>query len=169
MPLMKLTLCGGIFVLAIALLRALALRRLPKQTFVTLWWAAALRLLIPLELPSQFSVYTLLESLGEKPVTPVPQAVSTIYVPAAALPVQPPEPVRTSTPLWPVLWTAGGAVLALWFLAVYIHWRRRFRESLPAGDLNQKDFLRRRIQIRTSDRIAAPLTYGGDVEPADPR
>ena len=63
MTFLELSLSGGVFILAIAAFRGLTLRRLPKGTFVALWWLAAARLLLPVELASRFSVYTLLEPL----------------------------------------------------------------------------------------------------------
>ena len=49
MTFLELSLSGGVFILAIAAFRALTLRRLPKGTFVTLWWLAAARLLLPVD------------------------------------------------------------------------------------------------------------------------
>lgn len=168
MTLLKLSLSGGIFILAIAAFRALTLRRLPKGTFVALWWLAALRLLLPVELSSRFSVYTLLEALRPKaavpsaPVVPVtPAAPPVLIVPTqpAAAPVQPaPAPF----PVWTALWLAVGLLLAAWFLIRYVRWRRRFRESLPADCPGLETWfqLRRKVQVRVTDQIAAPLTYG---------
>ena len=50
MTFLERSLSGGVFVLAIAAFRLLVLRRLPKGTFVALWWLAAARLLLPVEL-----------------------------------------------------------------------------------------------------------------------
>lgn len=38
---------------------------------MALWWLAALRLLLPVELASRFSVYTLLEALRPKAAAPL--------------------------------------------------------------------------------------------------
>ena len=51
---------GAIMILAITVIRALALERLPKRTFLVLWGVALARLLLPFSLPSPLSVYTLL-------------------------------------------------------------------------------------------------------------
>lgn len=174
MTFVKMTLSGGVFIFAIAVFRALTLRRLPKQTFVALWWAAALRLLLPLELPSRLSVYTLLEALRPKaaaPVIPTAPAASAAMPPSRVLviPIQPeaaPQPVSpTVSPpvsVWTILWLAGAALMALWFLVSYIRWRRRFRESLPTDCPGLETWfrLRRTVQLRTTDQIAVPLTYG---------
>ena len=38
---------GGVLILAVIVLRSLALNRLPKGTFLALWAVAALRLMVP--------------------------------------------------------------------------------------------------------------------------
>lgn len=168
MTLLEMSLSGAAFVLAIAAFRAAVLRRLPKGTFVALWWLAALRLLLPVELASRFSVYTLLEALGsraEAPALPAPSAVSA--APAAAPPVlivpaRPAEAPPAPFPLWTALWLAVGLLLAAWFLIRYVRWRRRFREALPADGpgLEARFRLRRKVRVRVTDQIDAPLTYG---------
>lgn len=167
MTLLKLSLSGGVFVLAIAAFRALTLRRLPKGTFVALWWLAAARLLLPLELSSRFSVYTLLEALRPKAAAPaapaVPMAPAT--PPVLIVPTQTataPTPQAAPFPVWTALWLAVGLLLAAWFLIRYIRWRRRFRESLPVDcpGLETWFSFRRKVEVRVTDQIAAPLTYG---------
>ena len=167
MTLLKLSLFGGIFVLAIAAFRALTLRRLPKGTFVALWWLAAARLLLPVELSSRFSVYTWLEALRPKapvdpPVPVTPAAPPVLIVPAQPVTAPAPQPVPAPFPVWTALWLAVGLLLAAWFLIRYVRWRRRFREALPADCPGLETWfqLRRRVEVRVTDQIAAPLTYG---------
>ena len=171
MTFLELSFSGAVFVLAIAAFRALTLRRLPKGTFVALWWLAAARLLLPVELASRFSVYTLLEALGPKaaPVEPILPAapVTPAAPPVLIVPTQPaaapmPQPAPAPFPVWTALWLAVGLLLAAWFLIRYVRWRRRFREALPADCLGLDAWfqLRRRVQVRVTDQITAPLTYG---------
>ncbi len=173
MTFLELSLSGGVFVLAIAAFRGLTLRRLPKGTFVALWWLAAARLLLPVELASRFSVSTLLEALGPKAVPAVPNALPAPVVPAApsvpaappviAIPAQPAAvPAPAPFPVWTALWLTVGLLLAAWFLIRYVRWRRRFREALPADCPGLETWfqLRRKVEVRVTDQIAAPLTYG---------
>ena len=168
MTFLELSLSGGVFVLAIAAFRALTLRRLPKGTFVALWWLAAIRLLLPVELSSRFSVYTLLEALRPQaapvepvlpaaPVAPAAPPVLVIPTPTAPAPVQ-----SASFPVWTAVWISVGLLLAAWFLIRYVRWRRRFREALPADCPGLETWfqLRRKVEVRVTDQIAAPLTYG---------
>ncbi len=61
MNLLQMSFTGGVLILAVIVLRAMALNRLPKGTFLVLWAVAALRLLVPFSIPSPASVYTLAE------------------------------------------------------------------------------------------------------------
>ena len=167
MTFLRLSLSGAVFVLAIAVFRMVTLRRLPKGTFVALWWMAAVRLLVPLKLASRFSVYTLWDSLRPKaPVSAAPiSPAAPAAIPVQLLPNQPVTPVQPpadSFPIWTALWLTVGCLLAVWFLVRYVRWCRRFRESLPVNDpcLDTWFQFRRKVQIRISDQIAAPLTYG---------
>ena len=167
MSLLQMSACGALLILAAALLRALAPRWTPKGTFLILWWAAAVRLLLPLELPFRLSVYSLLQTLRQPQTAPV--AIPALPVaggtPVLILPVSPAAgTIQTPAP-FPVgtaVWFTGAALLALWFLVSYARWGQRFRESLPAeGPYTARwQAERPRIQVRVSDRIAAPLTYG---------
>lgn len=167
MTFLELSLSGAVFVLAIAAFRAATLRRLPKGTFVVLWWLAAARLLLPLELSSRFSIYTLLEALRSRAETPAAPIVPTAPAapPVMIVPTQPaavPTPQPAPFPVWTALWLTVGLLLAAWFLIRYVRWRRRFRESLPADcpGLDTWFQFRRRVEVRVTDQIAAPLTYG---------
>ncbi len=50
---------GGVFILAIVIVRSLFADKLPGKVFQILWFAAVLRLLLPFSIPSAFSIYSL--------------------------------------------------------------------------------------------------------------
>ncbi len=50
---------GAVIILVTAVLRMLLLNRLPKRVFLALWAVAVLRLVIPVTVPSSFSIYSL--------------------------------------------------------------------------------------------------------------
>ena len=52
MSLLQMSVSGAAMILVITVLRALAINRLPKKTFLALWGAALVRLLVPFSLPS---------------------------------------------------------------------------------------------------------------------
>lgn len=60
MNLLKMSLSGGVLILVIAIIRAMAKNRLPKRAFTVLWTMAVIRLLIPFSVPADFSVYSMI-------------------------------------------------------------------------------------------------------------
>ena len=120
---LELSLSGGLLILAVILLRALALDRLPKGTFVALWLVAAIRLLVPVSIPSPLSVYSLVRRTPEtvaamEPATEpavrgsiLPVLTSTAAVPSVPAP---------AVPLWETVWLAGVLVCGGLFLLSYL-------------------------------------------------
>ena len=188
MGLLTMTLQGGVLILVILLLRGLLRYRLPGWTFRILWGVALVRLLVPLALPSQWSVYTGLDRLADRAETvqtaPAPQPGPSVIwtapseepshsdVPAApSEPVPSPEPegVAQAAPIevpWHiVLWGTGAGLLALAFAVSYGRNVAVFRAALPL-DAPALDRWRgqlpelRRVPIRRCDRVRSPLTYG---------
>ncbi|MDE7258597.1 MAG: M56 family metallopeptidase, partial [Lachnospiraceae bacterium] len=60
MGLLQMSFYGAILILAVVLIRTVAVNRLPKRTFIVLWCVVLTRLLIPFEITSDYSVYSLL-------------------------------------------------------------------------------------------------------------
>ena len=149
---------GTALILVTVVIRAVAIDRLPKETFLALWGITLLRLLLPFSVPSSFSVYSLLgqnisvlELAGTNNVT-----VSTIVNSTAQeLPVS----------LWPIIWGAGAVMFAAMFFLPWLRCRREFQTSLPVENdyiegWLQRHPLRRNIRIRELTGISTPLTYG---------
>ncbi|MGL5253545.1 MAG: M56 family metallopeptidase, partial [Brevinema sp.] len=169
MSLMQMSVSGAIMILAVIVIRALAINRLPKKTFIVLWGIVLLRLLVPFKLPSQFSVYSFMNK-HIPAIQGVTELRNTNFLPApfADLPtagdvIQ--GEVATSASFYAIIWGVGLIVCAVFFMVTYYKCRKEFRESLPV----KNDFLTkwiaehkliRQIEIRQSSRISAPLTYG---------
>ena len=137
MNLLEMSLTGGVFILAVVVLRALALNRLPKGTFLALWAAAVARLLIPFDIPSPASVYTLAGELTPRIPADLPGGTVPVFsvvpdTPAAvyAAPAVPTE-AGMDFPVWTAVWLAGLALCAGAFALAYFRHLREFRASLP--------------------------------------
>lgn len=178
MSLIQMSVSGGILILAVIVLRALALNRLPKWTFLALWGVAALRLLVPFSVPSPASIYTLAESVPPAAAAPAAELPEFTFSAAPFLPgaapvteaggaaeTHPAAVPETSLPVWRLVWLAGAAVCGTFFLLSYLRCRREFQTALPVEDQRMQAWLarqrlRRKISLRQSDRVDAPLTYG---------
>lgn len=65
MGLVQMSMCGGVMVLVVAILRAALFKWMPKRVFPLLWMVVLLRLLLPFDVSSPFSAYSLPGSMGE--------------------------------------------------------------------------------------------------------
>ena len=167
MSFLHMSVAGAAMILAITVIRALAINRVPKKTFLALWGAALLRLLIPFSLPSRLSVYALLARKT---------AAVMLDVPAAALKADPamqtlsvsPQPGKVNgaaISVWGVVWAVGLLACAAAFAVAYWKCYREFQTFLPVDNAVcrrwlQAHPLRRAMSIRQSERISSPLTFG---------
>lgn len=169
------SLSASVMILVTALLRAIFQSRTPRRLFCLLWDLALARLFLLTALPSPVSAWRYLSPASSQASAlqaMPPQAVAAVSdtvaahtaatmdamrAPSAAL-------LRKDTLLF-ALWLAVSLALAVWFVAGHLRWRRRYAASLPCTDAFVRSWLerhslRRRVQVRTSDRVGAPLTCG---------
>ena len=169
MSLLQMSFVGAVMILAIIVIRALTINLLPKKTFVVLWGIAVVRLLLPLSLPSVFSVYSLLSEYtsvidaakGSQAVlalqTETPGQITIMHNNLSS--------TANTVSMWTVIWAIGMLISAMVFAIVYWKCQQEFQTSLPVNN----DFIikwlnthqqKRTISIRQSSRFSAPLTYG---------
>ena len=170
MKLLQMSLAGGVMILVITVIRALAIERLPKKTFLALWAAALARLLAPVSLSSALSIYSLLArrvpAAAEWTAVPaLPDLPVAAETAAAAAAQQTASAPAAQAPVWTIVWAVGVAVCAVVFAAAYGRCCREFRASFPVENdvirrWLQSHPLRRTIAIRQSGRISSPLTFG---------
>lgn len=168
MNLLKMSFAGAVMILAVIVIRAIGINRLPKKTFVALWGIVLLRLLIPFSIPSALSIYSLIPER----ITDMPERSPNLL--PAITPEQPGDIFMaerlsvngtSAVSLGFLVWCVGVILCALFFILFYLHCQFRFRTSLPVRNAFAKQWLRthpagRPISIRQSDTIASPLTYG---------
>lgn len=157
MSLFQMSFSGAVLILAIVVIRAAAINKLPKKTFLILWGVALLRLLVPFSIPSMFSVYSF---VGRN--TDVSKMI----------PIMPGEPVEnrfaehlSAVSIWPVIWCIGAVLCILLFIILYLHWYFAFQTSLPVHNNYTTQWLKshrlkRPLRIRQSEKVTTPLTYG---------
>ena len=138
--LLFMTISASLLLVVAFLLRALFGRVLPRRAFMAFWYAASVRLLVPLEVALPVSVFALFarkpsvvqavqhpNTVPVAPVEEIPTAPPTSAVPiATAAPVAAPaaEPLQFVDVL-PWIWAAGAVLLAAALL--FVHLRERYR------------------------------------------
>ena len=171
MSLLQMSFLGTVIILLIVVLRAVLINRLPKKTFLILWWIALIRLLVPFSIKSVTSIYSLLQSIYSD-INPVRTAQTTTFLPIhgnmpeIANGLSEAMVQRTeSISILSVIWLAGLLLCFGFFAVSYIKCYREFRFSLPVeNDIleawKEKHPLKRSLSIRQTETIAAPLSYG---------
>lgn len=171
MSLLQMSFLGTVIILLIVVLRAVLINRLPKKTFLILWWIALIRLLVPFSIKSVTSIYSLLQSIYSD-INPVRTAQTTTFLPIhgnmpeVANGLSEAMVQRTeSISILSVIWLAGLLLCFGFFAVSYIKCYREFRFSLPVeNDIleawKEKHPLKRSLSIRQTETIAAPLSYG---------
>ena len=170
MTLLEVSFSGAVFIIAVVIIRAIAINSLPKKTFLVLWEMVLLRLVIPFTIPSAFSIYTLINNTISTPTffeaetNNVASAVSREYF----VVIQGIEQPVTNIPfvsVWFIVWCIGMILFAGFFIVSYLRCWIEFRTALPVNNDYVEQWikerpLKRRISIKQSDRISTPLTYG---------
>lgn len=158
-----------VLIVAIVIIRSLALHRFPKRTFLALWGVALCRLLIPFSIPSRFSICTLVSMLETEFLAADTTIIGMIPLNIGTAPgtTKTSLTVAASVSISPfmTIWIIGLSACAFFFLVTHLRCRREYKTALPVDKefvrAWQKDHpTRRNVKIRQSDRIAAPLTYG---------
>lgn len=186
MSLLQMSFSGAVLILVIILVRAVAMNRLPKKTFLFLWGVTLVRLLIPFSIPSPASVYSLVDLSAKEEaflgtVLPVMseeakgQGGQDGQDATANLPestgkteqIQEQQLVKpmSAISIWQVIWCAGAIACMAFFIIVYLRWLLKFRTAWLVRNNHVEQWLeehrlKRPISIRQSNRIDTPLTYG---------
>ena len=160
---------GAGLILAIIVVRAVAIDKFPKKTFLFLWSIVLVRLLIPFTIPSSLSVYSLVNpnSYEETPLSNMVPIISEGQLESAGEDGQVHQ-FAVQTPyvsVWHVIWCIGVVLCIAFFALFYLCWLLRFKTAHLVRNSNVEQWLnahrlKRSISIRQSDSIDAPLTYG---------
>lgn len=167
MNLLQMSFSGAVLIVVIAAARAVLIEKLPKRTFLALWWITLLRLMIPLAVPSVFSIYSVMihhtgvaETIAKTPaarMVPVLSGTKEIARAAAG--------AGWMRHVWVLLWGAGAFFCAAFFAVSYLRCRRGFQISFPVENQFLQEWisahpLKRSYEVRSCGSIASPLTYG---------
>ena len=169
MSLLHMSFAGAVMILAVTVIRALVIYRVPKKTFMVLWGITLARLLIPFSAPSAFSIYTFfgekepnISNVGDTAVTTLGPAIQEGQMTTAPNYISHSE---VAVPIWPIIWAIGALICAVVFSITYWKCYKEFQTSLPIDNDFTRNWLsshhiKRSIQIRQSELVSAPLTFG---------
>lgn len=162
---------GSLLILAVIAFRRLFLRKAPKSMLVFLWLIVLARLLIPLAIPVSWypaagsfglsAESSWAEANGQSLSLPPYTVASDVLTETKSQ-----KPVRFQPVLLLLsVWLFGMTVTFVAILRNHLKWLKIYRMSLPVigqdiVEWQQLHSGHRQIQIRQSDQIHSPLTYG---------
>ncbi len=156
---------GSAMILMVLALRLFLKKHLPRGIFPTLWCAAAVRLLLPITVPTHLSVWNLLHTPAASQANGVISDVLTPFPSlAASSTAKPAADIAGISPML-LVWLVCAILLAAYFVIGYTCMVRRFRGTRLAPQPSIDALLDRfrfsrdpRICVSNSRR--APLTFG---------
>jgi len=168
MRIFQMSLSASVLILLIILVRPAVKTRIPGNVLLLLWAIVCCKLMLPSRFffPDGFMgrIWKMAAVSGEAPG----QGEGLPYIPAvpAGIRVITESVPKAGTEIWQIVWLTGMLCLVLYFVYTYIRCISVFRQALPpdegfsAGWRPYGNGMRRKVEIRVSDRIYSPLTYG---------
>ena len=166
MSLLGMSFTGAVIILVVTVIRALVIYQVPKKTFMILWGITLVRLLIPFSVPSALSVYTIFENKEPDISNTAVTTLGSVMQKSHMITVPNDIPAfESAVPIWVIIWAIGALVCAVVVFITYWKCYREFQTSLPLDNNFIRSWLsshriKRPIQIRQSEFISAPLTFG---------
>ena len=159
MGILQMSITAGLLVIAIVIIRAVGLNRLPKKMFLVLWGVVLIRLLVPVTIPIPVDF---INGVAES-VLPVRVTQVTWVMEQPTETVQ--EQALSVAPIT-IIWLVGMLAAFIFFSIVYFKNQKVLRYAIPIRDntfLNKwltEHRLMRPITIMQSDRIKSPFAVG---------
>ena len=176
MTLLQMSISAAVLIIIITVLRAVSIHKLPKKTFLFLWGLVLFRLLLPISIPSVFSIYSWIpqgdmpyisEPSMSEPQNYLPRFSDTSDIVADNITTNAGTQgfSNGSTSLWTVLWLIGSSLCILYFITAYRRGMKKFKNALPLKtefikEWKEKHPLKRTLSIQSSDQVSTPLSYG---------
>lgn len=151
---------ASVIIIATAMIRSLAMHKIPKNTFLALWGLALVRLLVPF----QFSLPLPFNTPDVLPIMELP-----VNIMQTRLMSETQEIVLTNAiaiPWFSLVWMVGAIGLSVYFVSIHIRYRRIYKLAVPTENEYINTWQRtnklkwRTLKIKVSADISAPLTYG---------
>lgn len=169
MNIINMTISGSILILITLVFRFFAVNKLPKLTFLLLWYIALAKLIVPVSISTKFSIYNIFVSNNTKIFHNISNlngnTINNFGFAGAAFNQSHTAHTIFINPIF-VIWILGVVLISVFFIVSYFKCTNEFKTALPINKnafiLNWKKHLKikRNLKIMVSDKILSPLSYG---------
>jgi len=174
MNILQMSMTAGLLIIAVVIIRAVALNKLPKRMFLVLWGVLLFRLFAPVSIPLPWSVPNVFDVLLPETVERflIENSVNTGHIITSEAAVsEVAEQITKTTPIINIapttaIWLIGIFLVFVFFAVIYL---KNHRELRFAWLIRDNDYLnewlgthktKRSISILQSDRITTPIAVG---------
>lgn len=169
----NMSLHASVCIIIVIIIRKLLGNKLPKKTFLVLWLIPWARLMIPYSWSSKWSIMNLIgfsrksvymDTLGlTRKLAVMPITIENYY--KLVMKSTKNSNITAILSIGEILWVTGAIIALIYFSYKYIKAVKVYREALPLDtpfflQWKEKHCLNRNYEIRESDQILSPLTYG---------
>ena len=176
MGIVQMSISAGLLIIAVTVIRAVALHRLPKTMFLVLWGVILIRLFLPIYIPVPLGAFSAVNEVILN-VSHSARSGSLLTESAALPPDRHPHAVQETAIPYPLekardinvirlVWFAGMLAALAYFALVFFKSYRKLRFARPVdgeeflGTWLARHKLLRPIAIMRSDRVTSPLAVG---------
>lgn len=169
MNILNMTISGSIIILIILIFRYFAINKLPKLTFIFLWYIAISKLIIPISISTKFSIYNIFNFKNTKEFTTINHLANLNDIDKfkfVGYILNNNKIDSMNTNIIFIIWLLGFVLLLTFFIILYYRCLKEFKTALPINKnyfiLSWKNQLKmnRSLKIMVSDKILSPLSYG---------
>lgn len=164
--LLELNLSASLLIISIIIIRALFKNRLPKRFFAWVWSVVILRLVVPFSIPWQISLIPpdyLIPAVNNITGANPPIGFfddEGVFKYEFGMTAEKGEQIRSFGDLFIIISLIVTVLLLTLFTVNHLRYRKRYVDALPYGSGILDCGLRRKVSLKYSDRISAPITYG---------
>ena len=135
MNIFQMSFSASVLILLVVVIRSFTINRFPKKTFIALWGIIIVRLLTPIAIPSQFSVWNLLNKLGNTDKLATADIVGPNTAIASFNTVQNNtelllNQIASKSSILMICWLIGVCVALVLFLFTYVKNYQKMQEAL---------------------------------------
>lgn len=160
MSIHKMFIYGTFMIVATILFRFLLKDRIPRFTYVLMWYIAAIRITVPFEIKFPLSIYSTGDYNNSLNYKIIPSLVSS----RNAISIVPANNTfENGFNMLKTIWLIGIVIVLIYFILVYIIFIRKTASSIPSNfsiNIAGAKKLRRSIKILECPEVDSPLTYG---------
>lgn len=171
MSLLQMSMQAGLLIIAIVIIRAIALNLLPKWSFLLMWGFALMRMLVPFSFSSKWSLYSIIVTIlsntdahsafTQNNSNIIRERISSLVLSSICS-----QNYSMLLSITTRIWFIVMCVLIAVFTLLYIRCYRVLRFAIPVEDNKLVDEwrytckLRRMLRVLLSDRINTPIAIG---------